>query len=69
MQIDLPPMTSAADLPTVVGAIAAAVAGAILTPDEGQAIAAVVELQRRAFETADHETRIVALEQNQGTSR
>jgi hypothetical protein len=67
--LHLPPMTSAADLPAAIGTIAAAVAGATLTPDEGQAIAAVIELQRRAFETADHETRIVALEQNKGTSR
>ena len=62
--VDLPPMSSAADLPAAVGAIAEAVARADLTPEEGQSIAAVLELQRRAFETADHELRICALEQN-----
>ena len=67
--LDLPAMQSAGDLPAALGAIAAAVAGGELTPEEGQALAAVLEGQRRAIETADLEQRVAALEQHTGTSR
>ena len=64
VEFAMPPMTSAADLPAAVGAVAEAIANASLTPEEGHAIAAVLEMQRRAFETADHELRIAVLEQS-----
>lgn len=60
--IDLPAIIGAGDLPAALGAIVAAVAGGDLTPEEGQAVAAVLEAQRRAIETADIETRLAALE-------
>lgn len=60
--LDLPPMEHAADLPRALGAVAAAVAAGTITPDEGQAVAAVLDAQRRAIETADLAARIAALE-------
>ena len=39
-------------------------AGGDLSPEEGQAVAAVLETQRRAIETAELEARIAALEAN-----
>ncbi|HTW54361.1 MAG TPA: hypothetical protein VME45_20905, partial [Stellaceae bacterium] len=62
VRLDLPAMQATADLPAALGVIAAAVAGGELTPDEGQAVAAVLETQRRAIETAELEQRIAALE-------
>ncbi|WP_270934902.1 hypothetical protein [Falsiroseomonas oryzae] len=59
---DLPAMRSAADAVTAVGAIAEAVAAGELTPDEGQAVAAIVESHRRTIETADLAARLEALE-------
>ena len=46
------------------GAVAGAVAGGDLSPEEEQAVAAVLETQRRAIETAELEARIAALEAN-----
>jgi hypothetical protein len=44
------------------GAVTEAVAAGELSPDEGQAVAALLETQRRAIETAKLEERIAALE-------
>jgi len=62
----LPAVQTAADLPAALGAIVAAVARAVLTPEEGQAVGVVLEAQRRAIETADHELRLLAIEAAQG---
>jgi hypothetical protein len=61
--LDLPSIKSAADLVSALSTIAEAVAGGALTPDEGQAVAAVLETKRRAIETVELESRISALEQ------
>lgn len=61
--LDLPAMNSAADLPAALGAVAEAVAGGQISPEEGQSVAAVLEMQRRAIETAEIEARLTALEQ------
>jgi hypothetical protein len=58
----LPPVQTAADLPHALADVAAAVATGKLTPEEGQAVAAVLEVQRRGIELADHERRLEALE-------
>ena len=60
--VDLPSIAGAADLPAAVGVVVQAVAVGDLTPEEGQAIAAILEGQRRAIETADLAARIEALE-------
>jgi hypothetical protein len=61
----LPDVQAAADLPAALGAIVAAVASGILTPEEAAAVAAVLEAQRRAIETADLEARVAAIEARQ----
>lgn len=66
---DLPALKSAADLPAALGTVARAVAAGEVTPEEAQAVAAVLEGQRRAIETAELEGRISALERNRETRR
>lgn len=63
--LPLPPVVSPADLPRAMAAIVEAVAVGDLSPDEGQAVAAILEGQRRAIETAELEARIAALENRQ----
>ena len=58
----LPPLNAAGDLPKAIGALLAAVADGDVTPDEAVALAHIVEVRRRAIETAELETRIAALE-------
>jgi len=60
--LDLPPMECAADLVKALGIVAQAMAAGQLTPDEAGAVANVLEVQRRAIETAGLEQRIAALE-------
>ncbi len=59
---ELPPIETAADIVKAVGSVATAVAGGELTPEEGGAVAAILEVKRKAIETTDLETRITALE-------
>jgi hypothetical protein len=59
---DLPPIITAADLSAALGIIAASVASGELTPEEGQSVAAVLEIRRRAIELVELETRVAALE-------
>lgn len=60
--LDLPPVASADDLAAAMSAVTAALASGTLTPDEAQAVAAVLEGHRRALETSDIEKRLAALE-------
>jgi len=64
--VALPDVQTATDVPSAFGAIVAAVARGDLTPEEAAAIGAVLEAQRRAIETADHEQRLSALEAERG---
>ena len=64
--VELPVMESAADIPQAMGAILAACAAGELTPTEAQAVAGLVELNRRALETSELESRIAALEKTKG---
>ena len=68
--IDLPTLETAADLAAGLGAVAAHVAAGALSPEEGQAVAGILEAQRRAVETVDLARRLAALEQSmQGSGR
>ena len=58
----LPSIKNAADIVFALGAVADAVAAGDVTPDEGSAVANVLETKRRSIETADLERRIEALE-------
>ncbi|QCI92120.1 DUF5681 domain-containing protein [Novosphingobium sp. EMRT-2] len=63
---ELPKVEAAADHPVALAAIMAAVASGDLTPTEGQSLAAMLAEHRKALETADIETRLAALEANNG---
>ena len=67
--LDLPPLTNAADLAGALGTIAETVAAGDLSPEEGQAMAAILEVQRKAIETADLERRVAELESRAGQKR
>ena len=60
---DLPAIETPADLVRALGSVAEAVASGAITPDEGQAVAAVLEAQRRAVETAELAERVARLEE------
>ena len=59
----MPPVTSAADLVPALAEVVAAMGRGELTPEEAQAICAVVESQRKTIETAELEARVAALEE------
>lgn len=63
---DLPPVETAADVAKALGAVLQAVAAGELTPDEGQTVAGLLEVKRKAIETADIEARLTALETKGG---
>lgn len=63
---DLPAMDTAADVSAAIGAVVAAVADGALSPEEGQAVAGILEARRKAIETVDIEARLAALEAVQG---
>jgi hypothetical protein len=69
VQMDLPPITAPSDIVAALGAVAEAVAAGELSPEEGAAVAAILEALRRAVETVDMEQRIAALEQARETAR
>ena len=62
VMMELPQIEAPGDLVRALAAVAEAVASGSITPDEGQAVAAILESQRRAVETADLAARIEALE-------
>lgn len=62
VELDLPPLNTAADVAAALAVTAAAMAEGTISPDEAGAVAAVIETQRRAIETVDIEARIAALE-------
>jgi hypothetical protein len=53
---------SAGDVTSALGKVVDAVALGEITPSEGQTLAGILELQRKAIETADLEKRVAALE-------
>lgn len=61
--LSLPAIKTAADIVEALGIVASAMAEGDLTPDEAQAVSAVLEGKRRAIETVELEARITALEQ------
>lgn len=62
----LPAITAAADVPKAMAAVCEAVAEGDISPEEGAAVAGIVEASRRAIETAELESRIAALEASNG---
>ena len=62
VRLELPELRAPADLAAALGAVAGAVGRGDLSPEEGSAVANVLEAQRKAIETQELERRIAALE-------
>jgi hypothetical protein len=60
---DLPNIETASDIAKAIGAIVKAMAAGELTPDEANAIAAVIETRRKVFEVVEFEERLRKLEE------
>jgi len=58
----LPPLSTASHVADALNAALQAVADGVLTPDEGQAVAALIETRRKALELVEIEGRVAALE-------
>ena len=63
VRLPLPQITAAADLVKALSAVTDAMARGVISAEEAQAAAAVLDHQRKAVETLDLERRIGALEQ------
>jgi hypothetical protein len=63
LQIDMPPITDVATCNQAQAQITTSVARGDLLPSEGEALAGLVEHQRRAMETDDLSRRLEAIEQ------
>lgn len=63
VRLALPPIETPADILKALAAITAKAAAGEITPSEGQALAAMLETQRRAIESEELRQRIVALEE------
>jgi hypothetical protein len=59
----LPALNTAADLPRALAAVAGKIADGTLSPEEGAAVASLLEAQRRAIELTEIEARLRALEE------
>ena len=62
VSLPLPMIVTAADVLRAMGAVADAVAAGQITPDEGAAVAGILETKRRTIEAVDLEQRLAALE-------
>ena len=62
VSLALPEVESAKEIPVAIGAVLSAVGEGQLTPSEGQAIASMLETQKRAIETAELQQRLAAIE-------
>lgn len=66
ISVELPPVRTAEDVLSALTTVVDAVAAGTITPDEGQAVAALLETKRKAIETTEIERRLTALEQKEG---
>ena len=62
VSLNLPSIATGADVVAALGLVAEAVGAGELTPEEGASVAAVLEIKRKAIETAELDARITALE-------
>ena len=67
VSLPLPPIETASDVVKALGMVATAVGAGEITPEEGTAVAGVLEIKRKAIETSELEARIVALEKERST--
>ncbi len=66
-RLEVPELQTAADLAAALAAVAGAVGRGEVSPEEGSAVAIVLEAQRKAIETQELERRIAALEATKGS--
>ena len=64
VNFDLPAVESAEDVPKAIAAVLKAVAAGDLSPEEGSAVATIIEQHRKSIELAEIEARISRLEKN-----
>jgi hypothetical protein len=69
VEFALPPIRSAADIASAMGAVTAALAGGLITPGEAQAIARVFTTFVQTIETSDFDQRLQVLETRQAEDR
>jgi hypothetical protein len=62
VEMELPALNTADDLPRAMAAVAAEMAAGNLSPEEAAQVSVVIEAQRRALETQDLAARIAAIE-------
>jgi hypothetical protein len=62
INLSLPKVETAQEITVAIGAVLAAVADGTISPSEGQALAGLLEAQRKSIETVEIEKRLVALE-------
>jgi hypothetical protein len=62
MQVDLPVIEKAADLPKALGELFRLVGEGLITPDEASALGAMLETQRRTIELVEVEERLARIE-------
>ena len=62
VSLQLPSIRTAEDVVAAVGCVADAVGTGEITPEEGQAVSAILEAKRKAIETVELESRVAALE-------
>ena len=65
VEIELPPVKTAADVLAAMGTVLAHVADGEISPDEGATVAGILEMKRRTLELVEIERRLAALEQNE----
>lgn len=63
LSLSLPALTDAADLSAAMATVIQAVTAGEITPEEGQALSALIEAQRKTIETHDLAARMDAIEQ------
>lgn len=61
--LDLPAIETADDVVKALGLVVGSIAAGNLTPDEGAAVAGLLEIKRKALETVEIERRLAALEE------
>ena len=69
IELDLPALEDSQDSLRAIGTVLEAVGSGTITPNEGQAVASLLETHRRTFEVEELEHRIEALEAQQCAAR
>ena len=69
IELDLPALEDSQDSLRAIGTVLEAVGSGTITPNEGQAVASLLETHRRTFEVEELERRLEVLEAQQCAAR